>query len=50
MVVIVVGTKSSLARPRRHELAALAQGKPIALGEAGTAPTPAILKQLPAGK
>lgn len=33
--------------PQSHhdELAALAQGKPIALGEVGTAPTPAILKQ-----
>jgi mannan endo-1,4-beta-mannosidase len=28
-------------------LAALAKGKPIALGEVGTAPTPAILKQQP---
>ncbi len=45
----ILATDAYSGYPQSHhdELAALAQGKPIALGEVGTAPTPAILKQQP---
>ena len=45
----ILATDAYSGYPQSHhdELAALAQGKPMALGEVGTAPAPAILKQQP---
>jgi len=45
----VLATDAYSGFPQSHhdQLAAIAEGRPIALGEVGTAPTPAILKQQP---
>ena len=45
--ILATDAYSGFAQSHHDDLAALAKGRPIALGEVGKAPTPAILRQQP---